>query len=88
MADGVYFDDTGPEFMRLGNSVYEVAFRKTNGAIASITDKVNGGRVSEGSRHECLWGAYQEGGSYVGGCHYSNTRRTASATPGRPPRIP
>lgn len=73
LADGVYFDDTGPEFMRLGNSTYEVAFRRTNGAIASITDKVHGGRVSEGSRHECLWGAYQEGGSYVGGCHYSRT---------------
>jgi len=72
LADGVYFDDTGPEFVRLGSGVYEVAFRKSNGAIASITDKVNGGRVSEGSRHECLWGAYQEGGSYVGGCHYSS----------------
>jgi len=44
LADGVYFDDAGPEFMRLGNDFYEVALRKDNGGIVYITDKATGGK--------------------------------------------
>lgn len=71
-ADGIYFDDTRPDVLRLGSAFYEVQFRKTNGAIAAIIDRSNGGSVTLGSRWECLWGASFEGGSpdYVGGCHY------------------
>ena len=73
--DPIYFDDSQPDFLVLGNSFYEVRFRKSNGGIIAIVDKVNGGNVTRGSRWECLWGASFEGGSpdYVGGCHYSST---------------
>jgi hypothetical protein len=75
-AGAIYFDDSGPEIMRLGNvEHYEIGFRKSNGAIAYITDKKTGEHVSLGSRHECLWGAWLPHATpeYVGGCCYSNT---------------
>ncbi len=51
----VYFDDSRGDLMVLGNPTYEVAFRKSNGAIAYVTDKSTGQHVSEGSRDQCLW---------------------------------
>jgi hypothetical protein len=69
----VYFNDSDPNWMVLGNSSYEIGFRKTNGAIAYITDKTTGQYISEGSRNECLWGAYHDGGDYIGGCHYRDS---------------
>lgn len=50
----IYFDDSGPELLVLGNDTWEVAFRKTNGGIVYITDKTVGGMLSTGSRYECL----------------------------------
>jgi hypothetical protein len=72
-ADTIYFDDLRPDLLALGNSFYEVRFRKSNGSIITIMDKRNAGNVTLGSRWECLWGASFEGDSpdYVGGCHYS-----------------
>lgn len=69
-----YFDDTDPNFLRVGNDYYEIGFRKTNGAIAYIIDKATGHPVSEGSRNECLWGTIFQNTAqpddYVGGCQY------------------
>jgi len=70
---GVYFDDAGPDIMRLGNDThYEVAFHKSNGSIAYITDKSTGQHVSPGSRYGCFWGAVFPGGTpeFVGGCNF------------------
>ena len=72
----IYFDDSDPDIMVLGNdNYYEIGFRKANGAIAYITDKSTGQDVTAGSRYECLWGAVfspqampQE---YVGGCSFN-----------------
>lgn len=73
LANGIYFDDTGPEFMRLGNNFYEVAFRKDNGGIAYITDKTSGGWLSEGSLNQCLWVVvfdYNTAGEYFESCSF------------------
>ncbi len=70
---GIYFDDSGPEIMILGNgATYEIGFRKSNGSIAYITDKSTGQHVTLGSRYECLWGAVFPDGTpdFVGGCHF------------------
>jgi hypothetical protein len=70
----IYFDDSDPDIMVVGNaSYYEAGFRKSNGAIAYITDKATGQHVSLGSRYECLWGAVFPAGApqYVGGCSYN-----------------
>jgi hypothetical protein len=72
-AQAIYFDERDPELVTLGNSYYEISFRKTNGAIAHIIDKATGQPVTQGSRNECLWGAYREAGDYIGGCSYSAT---------------
>lgn len=73
-ADSVYFDDSGPEFMRLGNSLYEVALRKDNGGIAYITDKATGQHVSEGSLNRCLWVTLVTAeADYDGSCAYPAT---------------
>lgn len=57
MAQSVYFDDSDPGIMKLGNAMYyEVAFRKTNGSIACLKDKTTGYNISAGSRYEHLWG--------------------------------
>lgn len=66
----VYFDDTDPNTMILGNNYYEIGLRKSNGSIIYITDKSTNQHVTEGSRNECLWGAYGMGG-YIGGCSYN-----------------
>ncbi len=71
---GIYFDDSDPDIMILGNSTYyEIGFRKSNGAIAYITDKSTGQDVTLGSRNECLWGAVFPNGTpnYVGGCSFN-----------------
>lgn len=73
-SETIYFDDSGPEIMVLGNSLYyEIGLRKSNGAIAYITDKSTGQHVTLGSRYECLWGAVFPNGTptYVGGCSYN-----------------
>lgn len=73
LAAGVYFDDTGPEFMRLGNSFYEVAFRKDNGGIVYITDKAAGGQLSQGSLNGCLWVVvfdYNTQNEYIESCRF------------------
>lgn len=70
----IYFDDSAPDIMRLGNTAhYEIGLRKSNGAIAYITDKTTGQHVTLGSRYECLWGAVFPAGTptYSGGCSYS-----------------
>ena len=77
-AEEITFDDSDPDIMVLGNSTYyEIGFRKSNGAIAYVTDKSTGQHVTLGSRYECLWGAvFPEGtpgvDDYVGGCSYSS----------------
>ena len=71
---GIYFDDSDPDIMILGNGTYyEIGFRKSNGAIAYITDKSTGQHVTLGSRYECLWGAVFPNGTldYVGGCSFN-----------------
>jgi hypothetical protein len=73
-AAGVYFDDSRPDLLILGNTgYYEIGLRKTNGSVAYITDKTTGGSVTGGSRYGCLWGAsFPDGNpSFVGGCHYN-----------------
>jgi hypothetical protein len=73
-SQGIYFDDSDPDIMVVGNGAYyEIGFRKSNGAIAYITDKSTGQQVTLGSRYECLWGAVFPQGSpqYVGGCNYN-----------------
>jgi hypothetical protein len=72
----IYFDDSDPNIMVLGNSAYyEIGFRKSNGSIAYVTDKSTGQHVTLGSRNECLWGAVFPNGTpeYVGGCGYNAT---------------
>lgn len=73
LARALYFDDSDPNTILVGNGFYEIGFRKSNGAIASITDKTTGQRVSEGSRYGCLWGAFGNAASYVGGCSFNAT---------------
>lgn len=70
--NGVYFDDSHPEFLKLGNALhYELGLRKSNGSIAYLTDKTGGGNVTLGSRYECLWGAvFVDEGAFVGGCGF------------------
>lgn len=71
--DGVYFDDSHPEFLKLGNPLYyEIGLRKSNGSIAYITDKTTGGgSLTLGSRYECLWGAvFNDEGIFIGGCGF------------------
>lgn len=73
LAQEISFDDGDPDLMVLSNGAfYEIAFRKTNGAIAYILDKHTGRKVSLGSRYECLWGAVFPDASpdYVGGCSF------------------
>jgi len=75
-AQTIYFDDSDPDVIVLGNGAYyEIGFRKSNGAIAYITDKSTGQHVTLGSRNECLWGAVFPAGTpdYVGGCSYDAT---------------
>jgi hypothetical protein len=68
----IYFNDSDPEVMILGNDTWEVAFRKTNGGIFYITDKTAGGTLSTGSRNECLWGAWDSLSQYyIGGCSFN-----------------
>ncbi len=70
---GIYFDDSDPEIMVVGNGLYyEIGFRKSNGSIATLTDKTTGQQVTLGSRYECLWGAVFPAGTpdYVGGCNF------------------
>jgi len=72
-ADSVYFDDTGAEFMRLGNNFYEVALRKDNGGIVYITDKAAGGQLSQGSLNGCLWVVvfdYNTQNEYIESCRF------------------
>lgn len=72
--ESIYFDDSQPDLIILGNTgYYEIGFHKANGAIAYITDKRGGtGSVTAGSRYQCLWGAVFEEPTptFVGGCHY------------------
>ncbi|MDZ7292490.1 MAG: T9SS type A sorting domain-containing protein [candidate division KSB1 bacterium] len=71
----IYFDDTSPNSIRLGNaSFYEIGLRKTNGSIIYLTDKTTGQKITLGSRYEQLWGAVFSvpgGESYVGGANYN-----------------
>lgn len=72
--ESIYFDDTDPNTIRLGNDYYEIGIRKTNGSISYIYDKASNQNASEGSRRECLWGSVfrdvPQPNDYVGGCHY------------------
>ena len=80
---GIYFDDSDPAIMVLGNDAYyEIGFRKSNGSIAYITDKSTGEPATLGSRYECLWGAVFPDGTpeYVGGCNF-NAAVCVSALP-------
>jgi hypothetical protein len=68
----VYFDDSRADLVVLGNPTYEMAFRKSNGAMAYVTDKSTGQHVTEGSASECLWGVSLRGSTsaFVGGNNY------------------
>jgi len=72
----IYFDDSGPDLIKVGNtSYYEAGFRKTNGSFAYIIDKATNQQVCKGSRWEILWGTYTPDGNpgYIGSSLYSNT---------------
>ncbi|MCF6172164.1 MAG: DUF6259 domain-containing protein, partial [Bacteroidales bacterium] len=72
----IYFDDTDPEIIRIGNtSYYEAGFRKTNGSFIYIIDKATNQQVCKGSRYEILWGTYTPDGNpgYIGSSLYTNT---------------
>lgn len=70
----IYFDDTDPATLILGNDAYEIGLAKTNGALTYILDKATGEHVSAGSRYGSLWGAVfadvAQPDDYVGGCLY------------------
>jgi uncharacterized protein (TIGR03437 family) len=72
---GIYFTDTAPDRMLLGNAFYELALSKSNGGILTLLDKAAGSAVTLGSRGGCLWGSlYRYPGptpDYVGGCSYT-----------------
>ena len=75
-AKTIYFDDSDPDIMVLGNAAYyEIGFRKSNGSIAYVIDKSTDEYITLGSRYECLWGAVFPDGTpdYVGGCSYNVT---------------
>lgn len=68
---GIYFDDSSPDRILVGNGYYEVAFRKSNGSIESISVPAGRPSLTAGSRWECLWGAVLSGSNeFAGGCHY------------------
>ncbi|MDJ0838744.1 MAG: DUF6259 domain-containing protein [Acidobacteriota bacterium] len=73
-AQAIYFDDSDPEMMRLGNTCcYELGLRKSNGSIAYIRNHQTGGNISQGSRFEQLWGALDQkygGDEYIGSNSY------------------
>lgn len=75
-ADGIYFKDADSSTIVLGNNIFEIGLRKSNGSIAYITDKATGKQVSRGSRNECLWNAIPTAGrpAIVGGCSYDSTK--------------
>ena len=56
----VYFDESDPYLMVLGNGVYEIGFFKSNGSMAYLIDQKTGRSVTEGSRKGCLWRVFFE----------------------------
>jgi uncharacterized protein (TIGR03437 family) len=72
---GVYFDDSEPVILRLGNSYFELSLSKTNGGILDLRDKTAGASLTLGSVSGCLWGAnFGASGTttdFIGGCSYS-----------------
>ncbi len=74
--NGIYFDDSDPNLIVLGNTnYYEIGFQKANGAIVYINDKRGAGNVTAGSRYGCLWGVVflQPEPTFFGGCNFSAT---------------
>lgn len=71
----IYFNDSDPNLMRLGNAHLELVLGKTNGAIKQFIDKAAGASLTLGSRNDCLWGAVFSEASrdYVGGCSYARS---------------
>ena len=50
-AKTIYFDDSDPDIMVLGNAAYyEIGFRKSNGSIAYVIDKSTDEYITLGSR--------------------------------------
>ena len=75
-ADGISFNDSDPNTLVVGNGIYEIGLRKSNGSIRYITDKSMGKPLTLGSRDECLWKATSPRGkpNSVGGCLYEATK--------------
>ncbi len=78
MAQTIYFDDSSPNVMKLGNtSFYEIGLRMSNGSIAYLIDKSSGQSLTHGSRYEQLWGAVFPSApvNYIGGASYHSTAK-------------
>ena len=69
-----YFDESPQDRVLLGNSFYELALSKLNGAILALTDKSTGAALTLGSRSGCLWAVDFEtpvpSDESIGGCAY------------------
>ncbi|MEM7029617.1 MAG: hypothetical protein AAF629_08630 [Chloroflexota bacterium] len=72
--EDIYFRDLEPEILLLGNTHFEVAFQKSNGAIKYILNKQTQGLISLGSQDSCLWRTFSQTAppdqNNIGGCTY------------------
>ncbi|MBI2214907.1 MAG: hypothetical protein HYU52_14770 [Acidobacteria bacterium] len=57
------FDDSAADSFSVANDHYRVMFRKSDGAIAEITDAATGQMLARGARDGCLWRASDQASS-------------------------
>jgi len=72
--DGVTFDDSASDKIRISNGTYEVTLSKINGYFVDITDRIRGVSLTAGSLSGCLWSAtILSGGEslFAGGCAFT-----------------
>jgi hypothetical protein len=73
---GPYFDDSAADHVLVGNTYYELALSKQNGAVLGLIDKSTGAALTLGSRSGCLWGSNVSfpgpNSSFIGGCSYQS----------------
>ena len=55
VTQSVYFDDSPPDNMILGNDYFELTFRKSNGSFSSIVDKSTDQVLSSGNEDQSMW---------------------------------
>lgn len=75
-AQTIYFNDSGPTIMILGNSYWEIGLKKNNGGIKYITDKSTGQQITQGNLNDCLWVVVFEYGTnpdYFESCQFWDT---------------